>query len=390
MQIPHEPDEVVDHLPPKCGDCPRLSECRSKGLFSCDEKRYVVDAITITKVTEHRTMRAECPLGDGGTGTFPEDVRAHTQYGDSFTTIVGILDSYGAMSDQRISMLLRDLFGVSLSPGTVVAMTSKCAGRITPLLADIREKVIESKVTHHDETSLRVGKGHMWVHVSSNKDNTYLSLCEKRGYEGIEDNNVLPNTSDVAVHDCFSAYFNYDNVKHAVCCAHLLRELNAMEEMNPGHRWPGMFKDLLISMKMSKDDAISRGETALENEILQSFSDRYDDILIQAQAEAPPLPQDPNRRKGAYRRGPERALIGRLIDKKDCVCRFFHDFDVPFDNNQAERDLRFLKTKQKVSGCFRSVEGAKDHLTITSYLSTNRKQGIGAYNAMMAAMRGAF
>ena len=163
-----------------------------------------------------------------------------------------------------------------------------------------------------------------------------------------------------------------------------------MEEMNPGHRWPGMFKDLLISMKMSKDDAISRGETALENEILQSFSDRYDDILIQAQAEAPPLPQDPNRRKGAYRRGPERALIGRLIDKKDCVCRFFHDFDVPFDNNQAERDLRFLKTKQKVSGCFRSVEGAKDHLTITSYLSTNRKQGIGAYNAMMAAMRGAF
>lgn len=388
MSIPHEPDEIVTHLPSKCEECPHLQDCRSGGLLSCAEKRYVVDAVMLTKVTEHRTMKAECPFGDRSpvTGSFPEDVKAYVQYGDSFTTVVGILDSYGAMSDLRISELLQDFFGVSISPGTVVSMTSKCASRITPLLADIREEVIDSTVTHHDETSLKVGKGHMWVHVSSDRNHTFLSLCKGRGKEGIEDNNVLPNTSGVAVHDCFSVYFDYDNVKHAVCCAHLLRELNAMEEMSPDHRWPGMFKDLLIAMKMSKEDAIARGETALESEVLQSFTDRYDDILLHAQAEAPPLPQDPNRRKGAYRRGPERALIGRLVDKKDCVCRFIHDFDVPFDNNLAERDLRFLKTKQKVSGCFRSEKGAKDHLTIASYLGTNRKQGIGAYSAMMAAM----
>lgn len=156
------------HLPLRCKDCLRQSECEAERAFSCAEKRYVVEAVMTAKVTEHRVMRAQCPMSDRSAwgpdkGSFPKEVSAYIQYGDSFVTLVSLLSNYGAVSANRICGLVCGLFGVTLSAGTVISMISRFAGKTKPFLAEIREEAIESKVTNHDETGLRVGKELMWM-----------------------------------------------------------------------------------------------------------------------------------------------------------------------------------------------------------------------------------
>lgn len=392
MSIPHEPDEVIDHYPSRCEGCPRFSECCSGTSFSCSESRYVVDAVMLTKVTEHRRIDATCPVASIGSepmsGSFPENVKAHVQYGDSFAVVTGLLDSYGAMSDSRISELMRAFFGVTLSPGTVVSMTKRCADMVAPALESIREAVTGSPVAHFDESGARTGGILEWVHNSSTDLFTYLTLSPKRGMIGIEENGVLPQFKGVAVHDCWSPYFRYEGIKHSVCCAHILRELKGIESFEPDHRWPGMFEHLLLSMKSAKEEAQERGSDHITNQEWGYFDWFYDLALRVADEECPPPPEPVNKRRGRKRKGKERSLIERLGSLKDQLFLFAKDFEVPFDNNQAERDIRNVKTKTKVSGCFRSREGAQIYLDITSYLSTARKHGIGMFDAMASAFSG--
>ncbi len=294
IHLPHSPDEVIDYLPDRCMLCPRLTECSSKSVFSCADSRYVVDAVMLTKVTEHRRMVAECPDPDAGTegptsGSLPESLRSHIQYGDSFTAIAGLLDTFGAVSDSRISQLLRSFFNVSLSPGTVVNMTSRCAELLAPTLKEIRRRIAASKVNHVDETSARVDGKLWWDHVTSTPEYTIQTICTKRGTDGVEANGILKDFEGVLVHDCWQTYWKYDGAEHAVCCAHLLRELNGIEELEPGHLWPGQFKRLLLDMKAAKERAIAKGKTALGERQLRRYSRRYDDIIDLALEESPKL-----------------------------------------------------------------------------------------------------
>lgn len=392
MAVPHEPDEVIDHYPTRCEGCPRFSECRSGTSFSCSESRYVVDAVMLTKVTEHRRIDAVCPMestdSESVSGSFPENVKAHVQYGDSFSVVTGLLDTYGAMSDSRISDLMQAFFGVTLSPGTVVSMTKRCAETVGPALECIRKAIIESPVAHFDESGARTGGTLEWVHNSSTDQFTYLTLSPKRGTIGIDENGVLPKFNGVAVHDCWSSYFRYDDIEHAICCAHILRELKGIESFETHHRWPGMFEYLLLSMKSAKEDAQSRGEDHLTDEEWEYYQWFYDQAMMVADKECPPPPEPTVKSKGPRRKGKERSLIERLKDLKDQIFLFAMDFRVPFDNNQAERDIRNVKTKTKVAGCFRSRDGAQDYLDITSFLSTARKHGVGMFEAMTSAFNG--
>ena len=389
IEIPHEPDEVIDHLPDRCLCCPRLAECHSDGNISCEDSRFLIDAVMLTKVTEHRRMVANCPMCTSDTrepisGSLPEDLKAHVQYGDSFTVIAGLLDTYGAISDFRISQLLRSFFGVSLSPGTVVNMTARCARKLAPTLEKIRDKVAASKVNNLDETGFNVnGKTH-WVHVASTPEYTIQTLSTKRGAEGIRANGIIQDFKGVAVHDCWPSYWMFDQIEHAVCCAHLLRELNGIEEMEPGHRWPGEFRQLLLDMKKARDRAVAYGKGSLSQRQIRRYSVRYDDAIRLALDESPELRIFDGRRGKYLKRGPELSLVERLREHKDSVCLFLRDFDVPFDNNQAERDFRNVKTKMKISGCFRSSGSAQHYLDVMSFLSTARKRGIGMFEAMIA------
>ena len=391
MSIPHEPDETKKHFPEQCKACPNLAKCLENGsVFSCAEKRYTVDVVVSTKVTEHQSIKANiCPRGkEVKNGIFPEGVKAYVQYGDSVSVLVGLLSTYGAMSAMRIHVLVGSLLGASLSTGTVKSMVSKCAEKVGKVLKKIRKLIAAGAVVCFDETGIRVNGKLYWVHNSSTPYYTYQTLHRKRGKKGIDDNGVLLLFGGIAMHDCWSPYWKYKGVIHAICNAHLLRELTAIEELEPDHTWAKDFKALLRAMKKARDRAVARGQAKLSYYLLQKFSKEYDRIMEVADKERPEPPDPPIKKKGRKKRGKERALLERLTLLKDAVCLFIHNFKVPFDNNQAERDVRNVKTKGKVSGCFRSEQGGQDYLDVMSYLGTGMKHGVTAFDALTAAFAG--
>lgn len=363
-------------------------------VFTCAESRYVIETKTITHVVEHQSMVAtNCPYGCHGkdeklAGEFPADVRGYVQYGNSVTVLVALLSTYGAVAYNRIHVLLNELFGISLSTGTISSMVKRCSDKIASVMEKIRELLKDSDVVNFDGTGLRALGKLFWVHNSSNDEYTYQSANEKRGSIGMEDNGVLPDFTGIAVHDGCPSYQNFEQIEHALCCAHLLRELNAARENEENHIWAECFQKLLIRMKKAKEDAISLGQTFLGKELLEAFSKEYDDIMSHADKECPPPEVTKERKRGKIRRGKTRALIEQLKKFKDDVCRFAHNFAVPFDNIQAERDVRNVKTKTKVSRCFRSVKGAQDYLKIMSFISTGNKHGINAFDALIATISG--
>lgn len=391
MAIPHEPDDVRQHLPSKCLSCPHLAECREKGnVFTCGERRHEVNVVVGTKVTEHQSLEAvACPYGETvQPAAFPENIRAHVQYGDSVSVLVGLLNTYGAVSVNRIHVLLGSLMGVGLSTGTIVSMTSQCAARVGGTLAVIKEMLKKEDVVHFDETGTDVNGRTVWVHNSSTKALTCQTISARRGQEGMEGNGVLPGFGGIAVHDCWRPYWKYELAGHAVCCAHLLRELTGIEEFQPDHGWPARFKALLMAMKKAKERTMDRGADGISRYYRLKFDAEYDRILEEADAVCPEPPDPPDRRRGRKKKGRERSLVERLRSLKDSVCMFLRNFIVPFDNNQAERDVRNVKTKTKVSGCFRTTEGAQDYLDVMSYLSTGMKHGVSVFEALTAAFAG--
>ena len=391
MSIPHAPDEVIKHLPEKCKTCPHLTQCLQDGkVFTCVEKRYTVDAEVTTIVTEHQSLEAECcPCGEQPErGSFPEDVKAYVQYGDSISVLVGLLSTYGAMSAMRIHVLIGSLLGVKLSTGTVTSMVSKCAKKVGKVLKKIKKLIEAGHVGFFDETGARTGGKLYWVHNSSTDKYTYQTINKKRGKDGIDANGVLLLFAGVAMHDCWSPYWKYEGIVHAICNAHLLRELTGIEEFEPDHTWAGLFKTLLRSMKKAKERAEAKGKTELSYYLLHKFSQEYDRIIEIAEQERPDPPDPPRKKRGRKKKGKERALIERLKLLKDAVCLFIHDFKVPFDNNQAERDVRNVKTKIKVAGCFRTDKGAQDYLDVMSFLSTGQKHNISVFDALTAAFAG--
>ena len=390
MEIPHDPDVVKQHFPAKCQSCPHLEECAASGsVFRCGEKRYEVDVVITTKVTEHQSLKVyNCPCGETGlNGEFPESIKGYVQYGSSIIILAGLLNTYGAISIERIHILLSSLLGVRISTGTITAMIGKCAKKVENVLKKIKKMLIWSDVVNFDETGVNVNGKTIWVHNSSTPELTYQTINPHRGQAGMEGNGVLPGFIGVGVHDCYSPYWKYDMVTHAVCNAHILRELIGVEEYSPEHTWAPAFKNLLLDMKKAKEQAIEKGEDAIQADLRAEFNAKYDEILALADQECPALAKE-NKRKGRQKKGKERSLIERLRKLKGSICLFLDDFQVPFDNNQAERDVRNTKTKCKVSGYFRTEEGAKKYLDIMSFISTGAKHSITAFEALTAAFSG--
>ena len=391
MSIPHAPDEVKAHFPVKCLSCPHLNECVLSGdVFTCGEKRYEVNAVITTTVTEHQSLQVSCcPRGEGTmAGEFPAGIRAYVQYGDSVCVLAGLLSTYGAVSAMRIHVLLGSLLGVSLSTGTITDMVSRCARKVGHTLETIKSMLKRADVGNFDETGTDVNGHTIWVHNSSTPELTYQTIHGKRGQAGMEDNGVLSEFNGIAVHDCWSPYWKYDGIDHAVCNAHLLRELTGVEQYSPDHTWAPAFKSLLRTMKKARDKAVAKRKSELSYYYLHKFDMEYDRIMKIADEECP-LPSKPSvKKKGRRKKGKERSLIERLMKLKASVCLFTRDFRVPFDNNQAERDVRNVKTKTKVAGCFRTIRGAQDYLDVMSYISTGRKHGVSAYEALTAAFAG--
>ncbi len=380
-----EPDYVIEHKPSRCAQCPHRTKCASK--LCLKERRQVVDAVVDVDIIAHDVLEVCCPLtGKTYCGEFPDDVKAAIQYGQNLQTLVVSLNTVGAVSVNRVHEILSGVFNIPISTGTISSMVSRCSSALGDVLETIRRGIAEAPLGHFDESGTRVEGKTRWVHNASNNQYTLLSLSRKRGAEGMIEGQVLPYFTGVAVHDCWAPYWKFD-IQHAVCNAHLLRELTGVVESHPEQTWAKRFLEMLLDMKADRDEAAEAGETELRYWKLQKYDRQYSEILQTAYNENP-LPEQKPGKKGRPKRGKVRALIDRLSKYRDSVCLFIKNFQVPFDNNQAERDIRMVKVKTKVSGCFRSEDGAKDYLRIMSYVGTARKRGINAFEALGYAISG--
>ena len=387
LSVLSDPDKIVKHMPSACEGCPHYKMC--KGTACVAEKRHVIDAVVTVNVVEHQLLEIPiCMLhGDTRKGNFPNDVKATVQYGENLQALSVALNTVGAVSVKRTHEILSGVFNIPLATGTISNMVKRCANAVSETVNRIKQKVANSGLGHFDETGTRVDKKLWWVHDASNCEFTYLDISPKRGYLGMEQCGVLPLFHGIAMHDCWASYWSYEDCQHAVCCAHLLRELTGIAENHPEQKWASAFIDLLLEMKKVKDKAVEVGKETLSYYHYHKFDKRYDELIKQAREENP-LPVTTEKKRGRKKKGKILALVDRLDNYKASVCLFIHNFMVPFDNNQAERDLRMIKVKTKVSGCFRSEEGARDYLKIMSYIGTAHKQGHNAYDAIRKAISG--
>lgn len=387
LSVISEPDHTRDHMHSDCTGCPHRAKCLSKACIK--ETRHEVDAVVTVDVTAHNLIEVrECPLHGGiKTGSFPENIKATVQYGKNLQAMVVAFNTVGAVSINRAHEILSSVFNIPLATGTIKNMVTRCAESLKDTYERIRLKMIMLGLIHCDETGSRVDGKTCWVHVASDQDYTYLTINQKRGQIGMDAADVLPHARGIIVHDCWGSYWKYQDVTHAICCAHLLRELNGVIENYPEQTWAVRFKKLLLDMKKVRDKALLSDKDEVSYYHRHKFDREYDAIIKTAYEENP-LPETPAKKRGRKKKSKVLNLICRLDNYKESVCLFLKNLCVPFDNNQAERDLRMVKVKTKVSGCFRSEEGAQEYLTIMSYIGSARKQGINAFTAIREALNG--
>jgi transposase len=346
------------------------------------ERRQVVELMPAKlKVTEHRAEVVRCSFcGRRTKAGFPAGVSATVQYGPSIMARALYLHDYQLLPYARAAEAMRELFGCAISAGTLSTAVRRCAAGLIQTEVKIKRGLRRSPIIHADETGLRVKGKLAYVHVASNAHLTHYAADVRRGKAAIDEIDILPSYRGTCVHDGWLSYTHYSGCRHALCGAHLLRELTYFEELSEVTKaWASPLKDLLLEMKgvAEREDAQAPAWQVKE------LTARYDRLVAEGQ-EAQPPPDVP---QSAWRQA--RNLLRRLVRRKEEVLLFLSDPSVPFDNNLAERDLRMVKLQQKVSGCFRTGEGASRFCRIRGYLSTMRKQGRGVMPALEGACRGA-
>ena len=387
LSVISNPDFIEKHMHSDCDGCPYRDSCLDKACVK--ESRHEIDAEVVVNVTEHQLIVVhDCPLQHcEKAGAFPTDIKATVQYGKNLQAMVVAFNTVGAVSINRTHEILSSVFNIPLSTGTIKNMVTRCAEVLKPTYDKIFHTMVNLGLIHCDETGTRVDGKTWWVHNVSDMDFTYLGIHKKRGHLGMDDLGILPLFKGIVVHDCWTSYWKYPDITHAVCCAHLLRELNGVIENHPEQTWAPEFRDLLLAMKKVRDKALTKGKDEISYYHLHKFDKKYDEIIKIALAENP-LPEETTKKRGRKKKSKVLNLISRLENYKASVCLFINNLCVPFDNNQAERDLRMIKVKTKVSGCFRSEEGAQEYLTIMSYIGTAHKHGINAFTAIREALNG--
>ena len=356
-------DEVVDHFPGSCANCgiylegvePEKNVGRQ--VFDLPENKL--------KVTEHRSHTKICPVcGHKNTAPFPAEVKNHTQYGSSLTGFVSYLVHYQMVPFQRASELIEDIFSQKISVGTLVTMTQRVSAACKPAEELIKSRLKGSPVINLDETGLYVGGKRWWEHVTSNKSYTYYYPHVSRGHLAVDEIGILPGYTGTAVHDNWATYFMYPDCVHALCNVHHLRELKGLVEFG-NHKWAEEMKGLLMKAKEFSET----NPYPLEADGISEIETAYQNILEQG------IKETPRQRNGANDDAIK--LLNRFSERQEEILEFLYQEEVPFHNNQAENDVRMTKVKQKISGTFRTSEGAMDYTRTRSVMSTFKKQGIG-------------
>ncbi len=381
--------EVVEHRVHQCHGC---GESLSHAPIMGSVVHQVHDLPEIQlEVTEHRSEVKSCPgCGLENQAAFPVEASHRVQYGSRLKGWMVYLMEAQVVPAARTCEMLSEMVGVELSEGTLFNTRAQCFDALAPVETAIETQLQTSTLAHFDETGLRVNGKLWWLHVVCTRALTYYSVQLKRGQVAMEAMNILPNFTGKAVHDGWKSYQVYDQCEHCLCNAHHLRELKFIWERHY-QLWAYSMSLFLSSAKAIVDHARASGLSALDPVQLQPLAARYQTILDQGFAANPTTPDsEPGtpKKRGRPKQSVAKNLLDRLKTQHRSVLGFVYDFEVPFDNNQAERDIRMMKLKQKISGSFRSQAGAQMFCRIRGYLSTLRKQGIDVLDALTSLFMG--
>ncbi|MGH3884788.1 MAG: IS66 family transposase [Pseudonocardiaceae bacterium] len=376
-----DPNERLRHEPGPCSGCGAdLSDAPEVGM----ERRQVFDLPPITvRVIEHQLIERRCECGATTCGTAPEGVTAPVQYGPRITAIILYLYVGQFLSKKRTARALAELFGTPVSEGTVATMTKRAADGLGEFLDHIKDRLADAGVAGFDETGLRVAGTLHWVHCARTGKYTLITCHPKRGTKGIDDAGVLGRFRGVAVHDAWAPYDTYTDIEHQLCCAHALRELAGVADATPSDAdwcWAGQAADALVAMQKLVAEAIAASADNLDADALGKQVQLYRSAaqigITQTAARSSKMMKKHN------------ALARRLLDRQDDYLRFTTDWRIPPDNNGSERDIRMIKLRQKVSGCLRTLTGAKQFCAIRSYLSTAAKHGKHSFDTLVMLAEG--
>jgi transposase len=381
LQMSADPDEVVDHRPDRCDDCGgALDQAAERGF----QRRQVVEVPEVApSVTEHRAHTVLCSCGHETTAAFPEAVRAPVSYGPRARAIVAYLLGRQHLPNRRVAEAMEDLFGLSISTGAVDSVYAEAGRRLRVFIAALVALLKSLPVLHADETTDRIGTKNCWMHVVSTGLYTLIHASVTRGAAAIEEAGVLIGYRGVVVHDRLALYWKL-KAKHGLCAAHLLRDLADVALCWSQTAWASGLAALLVEINAACEDARLRGLKQLAPAHQRTFAARYDDLVVQGLAANP----EPEHRKRDYVERRSFNLVTAFATHRRSVLRYMYDLDVGFTNNQAERDLRPTKLHRKISGCFRSQAGAERFAHLRSYLSTTRKNGVSAMDALTRLFEG--
>lgn len=376
LQITEHPDMVIVHKVECCEHCGSdLTRVKAKKVY----RRQVHDLPPIKiEVTEHQVEVKQCHACHKET-VAACNVAASVQYGERIKSIGVYLNQYQLIPFERTQAIMKDLFECSMSAEVLQQSNELCYNNLEQKVEqEIKESIVSSQVMHNDETGMRCEGKTQWIHVYSTQELTYYAMDNKRGKEAMDHINILPRFVGNSVHDRWASYDNYTHCQHSYCNAHLLRDLKGEEENNKS--WAATMQTILL-------DAYEQStQEQADQDCIDTIEKRYDHIVKKA-IKQEPIPAITLHKRGRKAKSKSLNLLECFRDKKIEVLRFLHDKTVPFDNNLAERDLRMVKLKQKISGCFRTRKGGDVFCRIRSYISTIKKQGGQVWNALQITLK---
>jgi transposase len=382
LEMSSEPDEVIEA--PLAAHCPECGEAlRSHRVETVEVQRRQVLEVEPPKrrVVEHRGITVRCPrCGALIAASFPAGINAPVQYGKSVQSLVVYLSVWQLLPSHRLSEMMDQLFGCPISPGSVVNMLRRAGGNSEVVVAAIRECILKEPWACFDETGLSLGGLIYWLHTASTPDYTLLHTHPKRGQEGIVAGGVLPEFEGRAIHDFLAAYMSLGMGQHGLCNGHHLRDLNFVEEVLK-QSWGSAMIEFLVETK-NKVEPLHKEGRQLSSRQLDELQDRYFQILEEGYEQNPAPKAKAKAHRGRPARGKALNLLDRFTEHSEAVMAFALNPGVPFDNNHAERDLRMMKIRQKISGCFRALDLPEVFARLRSVVSTAAKHSVSALRAV--------